>query len=1538
MKKYLLISFFLLLAVFFFFEDVSRLFFDLHLKSLFGSGAKFQSFKIEDGRFVLRGVSASLEGADLFFEEISCRLRPKPLEFFIKSDLKIKNPKVVLKRFSGNLVDRMGKKSGFFKTRMELSGGEISFLGRSEVVDFSAKKERGGDIDLLFKLREESGVVCRIKRESESIDLTAKVSSSVEKLRGIINFFYGERFDEVRGVLDAELSLSLKKSYPPKLDISATFSDLYLSQKKGGILSAEGLSLHVESYREGSDYLMGRLCRNFIVEGEVKRGRVAVDSNSAILEDISGNFYYHPTFLPRCDFKMFANIHGKRRPFEVRTEKLNKDWVDLKFSFSNKRSNILLKREKERSIIQAKIDGVGCELWEIFKEGVKGIFIRDSILRDENLEIKDGILKADLEVEFSKDGVDKIELSNMVLKDLLLKSESFEISAPSIEGGFSIEPSSNFLGTINSNLKFFKGSALIGKKRIEGVEGSICVEGGVFKRSRLFCVVDGLMGSADIGGEISALEVDLKLLGEIEKFPFGMEGELLSAFLKVKGDGLNFNIFGTGHIEDGKGRYEGFSIQLKTGLFNLKSFWIRADDFSLDRVSSFLPYRFLGVGSFYIFSKDGKVRGSFRVDEGRYETDSIVIRVDRGKESSFSYSGGRADAKIVGLDGEFYLKGFDRSFVCMGADIDIKGKTISFSLPNVKSFDIDMGGELYLDLGEDLKLDIVADKASGRVDDLDRFLKGFYDLGLGDISGEFLLSDFYFSKVLSKEEKFFIGARGAFKNSSFSKGFIRMENVDIDFDVGNRDGKAESSFSGDLIFNGEKYHIECPLFGIDDGLGIFDIRGERDGYEFIRVSAKMEDYRFVFDEKTHFFGEKVLIESFEIDRDFKVLDAKVSSDISLDRVGMLFGRDFSGDLSFEGVWKDGDGMFTLSGSEVKVFQDISTLFLKVSRKDGSFRVKKFRMDNILASCDIFFDEEFIRLGGLKAVDRGSWFEGEVIYSKKKRRADLNIKEMKVSLGEGEFFEKIFSFLKGGEVFGSGWVNYDFMDNMFEMDLDLTSLRFLYKDIWVENQKALNLHYSKKEGVRFQGADLAFSSEFSDLSGIRLSGKYANFDIDEGRFFIKEGDLYLPRDILGIVEKGFLKDPLKKSLFLFLSDSIVFEKDIHLFLDISFKDSELTATCKEGAIFSKKAQRCFKNLSCSFSEGRGFIGFDYIHDGNPHRIEVVSNIGKENFGTISLGEKNRLEAKWRCQGCDIIIDSIFGSYGGVSSDMLLEREEGDSYSLIGNIDIDFGKAKDLLPIAFKRRLSSFGKGYKLKGRVNFSKGFSKFLGFSGDIVCRDFEVSDYVLKSGFGNIKFSKDRCEIENFKVIDKALSLDVKDIIFERGEDGWGFSVPILELFEFRPSILKKGGVVGEIKPLVLREFKIFDLSGILGKGMMGKGYFNFVNSFKRGHSLFEIPADFLGRLFGLDLELLVPVAGKVFFDIGDGRINVERIEDMYSENGRSKFFLLDGSYMDLNGDLNVDIKMKQYVLFKITEKFILSVRGNIKEPKVTLRKKRGE
>jgi hypothetical protein len=155
-----------------------------------------------------------------------------------------------------------------------------------------------------------------------------------------------------------------------------------------------------------------------------------------------------------------------------------------------------------------------------------------------------------------------------------------------------------------------------------------------------------------------------------------------------------------------------------------------------------------------------------------------------------------------------------------------------------------------------------------------------------------------------------------------------------------------------------------------------------------------------------------------------------------------------------------------------------------------------------------------------------------------------------------------------------------------------------------------------------------------------------------------------------------------------------------------------------------------------------------------------------------------------------------------------------------------------------------------------------------------------------------------------------------------------------------KTGRDSGRVGPLVVRELKLKDLTGKLEEraSFTATGELHFVNSFKREHTVFDLPADLFGRIIGLDSELLVPVRGKFKFELKEGRFWLSDLEDAYSEGKRSKFFLVKEGLsptIDLDGNLHIFVTMKQYVLFKITENFLLTIDGPIESPSFHLQKK---
>ena len=251
----------------------------------------------------------------------------------------------------------------------------------------------------------------------------------------------------------------------------------------------------------------------------------------------------------------------------------------------------------------------------------------------------------------------------------------------------------------------------------------------------------------------------------------------------------------------------------------------------------------------------------------------------------------------------------------------------------------------------------------------------------------------------------------------------------------------------------------------------------------------------------------------------------------------------------------------------------------------------------------------------------------------------------------------------------------------------------------------------------------------------------------------------------------------------------------------------------------------------------------------------------------------------------------------------------------------------------------GKGYELKGRLKIEKNAPYFQG----ILCgKQIELFGYQFRTLLGQVDLGPKKMRIYDVKISDTAGIMKIDEIVLA-GKDHlpWTIDIPTLTILELRPSLLQHPGEpVGPISPLVVRELKLTDFKGLLedGKTYTAKGKLHFINSYKREETVFDLPVNVLSRIVGLDLELLIPVTGDLDFELKDGFFNLTSLTNAYSEGERSEFFLKmePQPTMDLDGNLNIFIKMKQHVLLKFTESFLISIEGQLNDPQFHLKKRR--
>lgn len=318
-----------------------------------------------------------------------------------------------------------------------------------------------------------------------------------------------------------------------------------------------------------------------------------------------------------------------------------------------------------------------------------------------------------------------------------------------------------------------------------------------------------------------------------------------------------------------------------------------------------------------------------------------------------------------------------------------------------------------------------------------------------------------------------------------------------------------------------------------------------------------------------------------------------------------------------------------------------------------------------------------------------------------------------------------------------------------------------------------------------------------------------------------------------------------------------------------------------------------------------------------------------------------------------IHRVEGSASGMSCDLVRDTSRAlasDILHMAGRIEFDGRKSALLLNPETAAKVASWqiGNGYALQGLWQICKGkekcFADSLFFNGELMGRDFEFFGYKFNNLSAQMSYSPQDIHIRHLLVTDSCGSMEIEEAACVlKDNEQWHATMPILKIRDFRPSLLRaiSPTTAPLAKTFVVRQLELHSLTGILGspESFTGYGRFSFANPPKKNLHLpiFTIPAEILMRI-GLDLAVLNPVRGIVEYEIKDKRIELKRFKDVYSKGRLSKFYLPNNghtSYVDFDGNLNMQVRMKQYnLIFKLAELFTVTVQGTLAKPTYTLQK----
>lgn len=382
-------------------------------------------------------------------------------------------------------------------------------------------------------------------------------------------------------------------------------------------------------------------------------------------------------------------------------------------------------------------------------------------------------------------------------------------------------------------------------------------------------------------------------------------------------------------------------------------------------------------------------------------------------------------------------------------------------------------------------------------------------------------------------------------------------------------------------------------------------------------------------------------------------------------------------------------------------------------------------------------------------------------------------------------------------------------------------------------------------------------------------------------------------------------------------------------------------------FQLKANPLQLSLKTLYRFRNKFFWINYIQsDRERKRGEIILTDEKPK-------DNEAVEIRWeRHPLYGFLIHKAQGTFGGIQ----LQLERDWQYSPDSNYCYLVGMAKlsipKMLPFCTKNLMKNcieqkIGADVLFEGKIAISKKTELPHKCIGGIEAHHFAYKGYQFNQLNAHLDYKTHSIRMTDVAVQDQAGSLTVPEIALTAMKDEtWWMHIPKAQIKKMRPSLLQEVGKppqTGPVKALVFNGIEVASLRGKLedSASWLGTGTLKFSNPPRMNlqHTILALPHEIIMRL-GLNPTVLTPVTGTIFFDISGQKVNFRKFKDVYSESKGSKFYLAGGpspSCVDFDGNLNVNIRMKQYnLLFKLAELFIVSIKGNIHKPVYSLNQER--
>lgn len=1524
-------------VLFIFRETFFRIAVERTLYSLLGKDARYEKLSWENGGVHIWGLSADAENYHIGIDQLDAAFSFDLFPFYFETHLSIVHPEIILAKsesLKGNSLSLMGLfPTNRSCTKADIQNGVLQIEDQRLYFMFKSGEGKGkiGTLSFANDPGQSSLPFLFVELEEKEQKLFADVKVQQVECSQILHLasaFYpwiNEGWEEMRG--EIELSAKGEISFPlqcEKLDCEIDLRNLSLVNTELGI-QAQADAFHGEmiypsfaASEEESNALLP-LWKQMIASLSIERGDIVLSEPLVQgewgMQELNALVEVDPGEDPSLALQGLLLHRGNRYPLELGGKgTVHEDqtfWLEFNLRLDEKTEALfsLCSPENRSYVLQGDLKNVACAHLEMAQEWIPSPF---------PVAFSNGDLDGKFTIWVKSGKIESFQFDEV-------KGKNVQFACPAFESNGNIE---EFAFTLKGSVKDWDAALSFSSEASHFISLIMPELGGAFKNA----------GQMALSALLKGNETNTEVSGTAD---FLQEGENLTFGFELKEDY---------QLSEGWFRSERISSAITAPLLK----WVNQDldlkgdldlfgTFDLEKVH--LSVQGTGICLCHPYAElQAEVIG---------EKDPMLLKTEGRGEFTYIHKDGKWTGMLPLVEARFEEKSTGLVFEHVNSLMTLDGNRISFKDVSAACEGIALKGDVDLVLGESPCLKIASQRIEGNADALRMIANHFPAFAhlqipfQGElISGEQGLQLFSrFSKEGTTCTWNFSGGmkKGGFAINSNS----HLQNVEFDF-ICNSDNNTihVQNLRGQLAAKGgNTFQLKSKRLCFTskgNWRGEYDVSLSDGKEEVLRVAGTVSEktgqqWECALDSAlTHFLGSKLHIsrlvfgECSRIDllemqptlkcRDlfYQLCFLSQTAFLAVDRSSLEFLRQMQLEGSLQTHLRyQGDVLeFRAEGKQIKMDGSPINNFRLSGEKIGSnWVIEKLQADDLCCTFAFAEEKESIRLSVFE-MNKGSFqVKGEGIFHKKAGQFIANIRSAEYPIA-----------LKTlqGIAYAQGKVQIDLpvagrpvqMKGNLEVSADLKGAMPLS----VYNEGAIAFFYTPASGLKVKDLDL-----YAKNKDARLTMGELGYDIQNQIGTIKKLQFSLPPDIIerfipncntqitGLVDLEFGKDSFLCQGSVADGSYCIGERSWDL-KQVMFRwdDKKLNLACKT----AYQSQPLLANLQLDYS------------------TEVIGML-KLQENAQSPGVKILFKAP---KAGPLDIHSIQGSLSGVeinfakSSTARLEKAN----VLTGNVKIDAKLASPLFSKQIQEEIKSLklGKGYELEGKLILWKEGPDPFHFSGSLTGQEFSILGCQFQNLDAQTEITPNDIFLQSITVSDQAGTLKIKQVKVNQDGEDWKLDIPLIQLHDLKPSLMKKLGAPEKpLKPLVIRNLSLFNISGIIGKAstFKGNGHFNFTNAFKKESNLFDVPLEMLKKL-GLDLGILTPVNGEIDLQMIGDKFYLTEMKNMYSEGKRSEFYLApepSSSYVDWKGNLHLDFKMKQEVLLKITEPFILTVRGTLEKPR---------